>query len=101
MPIYAVKWRKYRIRELLDTRLGLNDSQFAERLGVSRQAFNNAINSRIEPSISLTAAVAAELGVTVDEIIEIDKTRVGVPKGAGRSSGRAAAVMPASLPSVA
>lgn len=48
--------------------LGLSQLELAKRCGVSRQTINAIENNKYDPTLALAFSLAANLGVTVDEL---------------------------------
>lgn len=48
--------------------LGISQEELARRCGVSRQTVNAIENNKYDPTLALAFRLAAELGVTVDEL---------------------------------
>jgi transcriptional regulator with XRE-family HTH domain len=51
------------------TKAGLTQEQFAQRLGVTRQAVSNWENGRNLPDIEVVIAMSRTFGVSLDELI--------------------------------
>lgn len=64
-----------RIRRLR-LRRGLERSELAERLGVSRQRVGNWERGGNTPSVSSLPGLARELGVTIDELVTGEPPRI-------------------------
>lgn len=60
----------------LRRRKGLERSELAERLGVSRQRVGNWERGGNTPSVASLPALARELGVTIDELVTGEPPRV-------------------------
>lgn len=61
-----------RIR-MLRQGLALSQQELAERCGVTRQTINAIENCKYDPTLALAFRLAAELGVTVDELFTYHK----------------------------
>ena len=57
-----------KIRQLR-TQLGLNQVEFADRIGVTKQCISNWENDNVLPSIEMLARLADFFGVSTDELL--------------------------------
>lgn len=58
-----------RIKALRQSK-GLSQEALAKACGVTRQTVNAIENNKYDPTLSLAFSLAAELGVTVDELFQ-------------------------------
>jgi DNA-binding XRE family transcriptional regulator len=73
----------------------MTQKQLAEHVGVSRQTMNAIENARIAPTIDIAIRVADVLGVSVDELFDLDYE--GRPARPVRRAAVAARPPPAGL----
>jgi DNA-binding XRE family transcriptional regulator len=58
-----------KIRELRESRLGINASQFARRLGIQPHSMINIEKGHRSPSLALLAGIARELNVPMEHLL--------------------------------
>ena len=63
-----------RIRQLRIS-LGINQAQFGNRLGVSKQSVSNWENGNIQPSIDMLTKIAVTFSVSADYLLGISEIR--------------------------
>ena len=63
-----------RIRQLRIS-LGINQTQFGNRLGVSKQSVSNWENGNIQPSIDMLTKIAVTFSVSADYLLGISEIR--------------------------
>ena len=63
-----------RIRQLRSS-LGMNQTQFGNRLGVSKQSVSNWENGNIQPSIDMLTKIAVTFSVSADYLLGISEIR--------------------------